>query len=212
MPDIFIAEEIKDKVQKKEGVEKTKDSKKHFYLLHSFFENPEGVSFEDLEEDEKILLFLRRHFITNIHWVLITLLLCVIPILIFPFSSRLPLVEFLNLPLRFTIVLTIFYYLLVVTYLFVNYITWYFNIALITNKRIIDVNFADLVYKNVSATKIDLIEDVSYKQVGVMGSFFDYGDVLLQTAGSVDNFIFQSAHKPEKVIQLVERLIGRKNA
>lgn len=222
MPDIFVAGEKKDPptgeareiLQDKkdlpadEAGDKSTRKKLHFYLFHSFLENPEGVDFEDIEEDEKILLFLRRHFITNVHWISVSIILLIIPFFLFSFSSHFSFLGFLDLPTRFIVVLTIFYYLIVITYFFVNYITWYFNIALITNKRVIDVNFADLVYKNVSATKINLIQDASYKQVGVIQSFFDFGEVLLQTAGTVDNFIFEFAGKPEKVVQIVERLIG----
>ncbi len=209
MPDLFVAKEkvVEEIIQDKKE-DKPPKKKIHFYLFHSFFENPEGVDFEDIEEDEKILLFLRRHFITNAHWILITFILSIIPILIFTFNPNFSVFSFLNLPTRFIVIFTIFYYLIVLTYLFVNYITWYFNIALITNKRVIDVNFADLVYKNVSATKISLIQDASYKQIGVIGSLFDFGEVLLQTAGTVDNFIFEFAEKPERVVQIIERLIG----
>lgn len=211
MIDIFVA---KEKVEGKEKVEekievKSLNNKIHFYLLHSFFENPKGISFEDQEQDEKILLFVRRHLNTNIRWVFISLILTLIPIFLFVFKDNLSSLLLLGLPQRFIVVLTLFYYLLIITYFFVNYITWYFNLFLVTNKRIIEVNYADLVYKNVSATKLTLIQDASYKQVGVLRSFFDYGDVLLQTAGSLDNFSFEAVPKPERVVQMVERLIGK---
>lgn len=216
MIDLFVAKEKgeeKGKVEEKiEAVEiRPSNNKIHVYLLHSFFENPEGVSFEDQEPDEKILLFVRRHLNTNIHWVFISIILASIPVFLFVFRDNLSSLLLLGLPQRFIVVLTLFYYLVIITYLFVNYITWYFNLFLITNKRIIEVNYADLVYKNVSATKLTLIQDASYKQVGVLRSFFDYGDVLLQTAGSLDNFSFEAVPKPEKVVQIVEKLIGKRD-
>ena len=213
MVDIFIAKEKpKGEGKAEDALEiKSSNNKIHVYLLHAFFENPEGVSFEDQEPDEKILLFVRRHLNTNIHWIFITIVLALVPVFLFILKDNLSPLLFLGLPQRFIVVLTLFYYLLVVTYFFVNYITWYFNLFLITNKRIIEVNFADLVYKNVSATKLTLIQDASYKQVGVFRSFFDYGDVLLQTAGSLDNFSFEAVPKPEKVVQIVETLIGKRD-
>lgn len=210
MIDLFVAKVKTEEKGKVEEKIESSSNKIHVYLLHSFFENPEGVSFEDLEEDEKILLFVRRHLNTNIHWFFITGILFLVPIILFILKDNLSPLSFLDLPTRFIVVLTAFYYLLLITYFYVNYITWYFNLVLITNKRIIEVSFADLVYKNVSATKINLIQDASYKQVGVLRSFFDYGDVLLQTAGSLDNFLFEAVPKPEKVVQIVEGLIGKK--
>lgn len=181
----------------------------HPHMIYSFWENPTEIVFEDLEEDEKMLLLLRRHFNTNLHWIFVSALLFLLPLLFIPFQKELAAFSFLELPVRFIVLFIIFYYLVVFTYLFANFITWYFNVSLITNKRVIDVNFADLVYKNVSATKLSLLQDASYVQVGVFRSLFDYGDVLLQTAGTLDNFSFPSVPKPEKVVRIIEELIGK---
>lgn len=182
---------------------------KHPHLLHSYLENPEGLTFEDQELGEKPLLILRRHFITNLHWILVSTLLFMVPILFIPFLSTLSVFDFLQLPTRFLMIFAIFYYLVVFTYVFVNFITWYFNISLVTDKKVIDVDFSNLVYKNVAATKHSLLQDASYSQIGVLRSLFDYGDVLVQTAGSLENFNFKAVPKPERVVKIVEELIGR---
>ena len=182
----------------------------HPHMVYAFWENPTGLIFEDLEEDEKMLLLLRRHFNTNIHWVFVSLILMLVPPFLIPLQEQLKVFSFLELPTRFLVIFLVFYYLVIFTYIFVNFITWYFNVSLITNKRVIDINFSDLVYKNVSATKLSLLQDASYIQVGVLRSIFDYGDVLLQTAGTLDNFTFPAVPKPEKVVRLIEELIGKK--
>lgn len=205
MIDLFIAKAKSLPLPQKTGITD------HPHMIYSFWENPVGIIFEDLEEDEKLLLLLRRHFNTNLHWVFVSLLLFLVPLFFIPFRNSLSVFSFLNLPIRFIVISLAFYYLLVFTYLFVNFITWYFNVSLITSKRVIDVNFSDLVYKNVSATKLSLLQDASYIQVGVLRSLFDYGDVLLQTAGTLDNFSFPAVPKPEKVVRIIEELIGKGN-
>ncbi len=202
MIDVFIAKITKKTPPQSSG--KTP----HPHMFYSFWEKPEGVLFEDKEKDEVILLLIRRHLITNIHWIFISIVLFITPLLFLPFSQSLSVFNFLQLPTRYVVIFAIFYYLIAFTYLFVNFITWYFNISLITNKRIIDVNFSDLVYKSVSATKLTLLQDASYSQIGVLRSLFDYGDVLMQTAGSLDNFSFPGVPKPERVVRIVEELIG----
>jgi hypothetical protein len=99
----------------------------------------------------------------------------------------------------------------VATYFYINFITWYYNVALITDQRVIDVDFSSLVYKDVATTKLSLVQDISYAQVGVVRTFFDYGNILIQTAGSLDNFIFESSPKPEAAVHIVEELIGKRN-
>ena len=181
----------------------------HPHIVYSFLENPE-ISFEEQEEGEKALLVLRRHLITNLHWIFISILLFIIPLIFVPFLSNFSPLDFLQLPVRYVIIFTIFYYLIVFTYVFVNFISWYFNVAIITDKKVIDVDFSNLVYKNVAATKHSLLQDASYSQIGVLRSLFDYGDVMVQTAGSLDNFEFPAVPKPERVVEIVEEQIGRK--
>lgn len=202
MVDIFVAKKLLPKV-KKPGI------LSHPHMLYAFLENPEGIIFEDLEEDEELLLLLRKHFNTNIHWIFVSIILFLAPLLLIPLRDQLSVFSFFEFPTRFAIIFTIFYYLVVFTYIFVNFITWYFNVSLITNKRIIDVDFYDLVYKSVAATKISLLQDASYIQAGVLRSIFDYGDVFVQTAGTLDNFSFPAVPKPEKVVRLLEKLIGK---
>jgi hypothetical protein len=64
-------------------------------------------------------------------------------------------------------------------------VSWYFNVIVITDERIIDIDFLHLVYKNVTVTKIDNIEDVTYSVTGVIQSLLNFGNVLIQTAGAV---------------------------
>ena len=228
MPDIFIAKYKKDSQDQK----RKRNNLTHFKnfikkltqysptsqktdsnlkIFSTFCINPTGISFENKEEDEKILLLLRRHIITNFFWILTTIILLLIPIFfaflnyysITPFS-------FINLPIRFTSFFAVLYYLIVITFALINFISWYFNACLVTDKRIIDINFSELVYKNVSTTKFDLLQDASYNQTGVLRSLFNYGDVLLQTAGEHENFDIQAVPHPDRVVHLVENLLGRK--
>jgi len=227
MPDIFIAEPnneeppapqkekpvSEEKAKSKQTLLSDEDSPSIFKnpvrLFCSFKANPDGITFQSQEKDEKILLFLRRDFITNAKWILLGISLAILPLFL-PFTQHLLGNLLPSLPVKFYIIFFVSYYLFVATYLYVNFITWYYNVALITDQRVIDVNFSTLVYKDVATTKLSLVQDVSYAQVGVVRTFFDYGNILIQTAGSLDNFTFESAPKPEEVVHIVEELIGKR--
>lgn len=202
MPDIFVAPN--DKI-------KTSDSNTagHAHMFASFCPNPIGVSFIDQEKDEEILLFLRRHFITNVPWILISIIFILLPLIIVAINSRFAIFILPNFTPSLFILALILYYLIVLTFIFVNFITWYYNISLVTNKRIIDIDFSGLLYKNVAATTLALVQDVSYTQVGVIPAFFDYGDVNVQTAGTFENFDFTSVPHPQRVVQIIANLIGK---
>lgn len=202
MPDIFVKENKHDHVNDLSLVKEN-----HIHPLSSFCINPIGVSFENQEEDEKVLLFLRRHFITNLPWLFITLILSIVPPVIFILNVKVPGL-FFNIPENILTVLIIFYYLIVFSYAFINFITWYYNISLVTQKRVVDIDFSDVVYHDVAMTKLNLVEDVNYNQIGFIRSFFNYGDVFVQTAGEKPNFDFLAVPQPAKAVDIIENLIG----
>jgi hypothetical protein len=227
MPDVFIAEDknpiepIRDKrfsTEKQLKTQKVKNDKKtvvqqaqksgNMHIFSAFCENPDRVTFQTQEENEKILLFMRKSFITNIPWIITSIIFALAPLLALPFlhffGSQLSF-----LPGTYIFVIILFYYLVVITIAFINFITWFFNISIVTQDRIIDIEFSELVYKNIAETKLDLVQDVSYLQIGVIRALFDYGDMLVQTAGTVDNFDIHAIPKPERAVQVVESLIGK---
>ncbi len=180
-------------------------------MFETYCENPGNVTFGTQEPEEKILLFLRRDFITNVPWITTSLILIIAP-MTFIILANLTNIQIASIPPNFSFVLVAFYYLIVATYIFVNYITWYFNVSLITNVRVIDIDFEDIIYKDVAETKLDLVQDVSYKQIGVIRTFYDYGDVLVQTAAAVDTFEMTAVPRPQRVVEVVENLIGKEHA
>ncbi len=213
MPDLFVSNNKHLPAQDKEEsaapevlkIIPRKGRRPHIFT--SFCPNPMEINFAEKEEDEKVLLFLRRHFITNVPWILISVFLIILP---FALISILNILNMpIGLPKNSGNFLLMFYSLILFSYILVSYLTWFFNISLITDKRVIDIDFSNLVYKNVAATKLDLVQDASFSQIGVIRSVFDYGDVLIQTAGSLDNFDLLAVPHPEKVIEITGNLIGK---
>ncbi|MDP2649657.1 MAG: hypothetical protein Q8P10_02320 [bacterium] len=210
MPDIFVSKNTNNKI-----VDPKAEKNQNLNMLEvgsinpftAFCKNPKDLAFYNQDEDEAILLFLRKHFVTNFLWILTGVVFLFAPILLLfiPLSTVFP-----AIPTPYVIILLLFYYLIVFNYFFVSFITWFYNISLVTQKRIVDLDFSDLVYKNVAETKLSLVQDVDYTQVGVIRSVFDYGDVFVQTASEKPNFDFLAVPTPAFVANLIEELIGRK--
>lgn len=196
MPDLFIPKKTDNQISP------------HSHPFASFCSHP-NVSFRNQEPDEKILLLLRAHFITNILWIITALILAFIPIGIGVLGIDIR--SFLSFfPERYFLVLTIFYYLLILTYALVNFITWYYNVFLVTQRRIVDIDFSDIVYHNVALTKLSLVEDVHYTQIGFIASLFNFGDLFVQTAGELKNFEALKVPRPNDAVNIIENLIGVK--
>lgn len=73
----------------------------------------------------------------------------------------------------------------------------------ITNIRIVDVTQTGLFSHVVSELHIDKIEDVTSKTEGVFGTLFNYGDVYVQTAGTVERFEFLDVPNPAGIEKLI---------
>ena len=183
-------------------------------IFASFFPNPE-MSFSSQNENETIYLLLRRHIITNTPWIITIVLLLIAPLfLLIAFHLSNPLAIFFpsGISHSYTIIFSLFYYLAVISSAFVYFLSWFYSISLVTSEQVYDIDFSSLVYKEVSATRMHLVEDVTATQVGSIRSFFDYGDVLVQTAGTLDNFDMMAIPHPTKVANTIEDLLGKEEA
>jgi hypothetical protein len=202
MPDVFVSKKTS---QLKNSLLSTKGNPMGF--LNAFIEYPLGVRFANQEADEQIVLFLRRHFITNVPWITITLLLLIAPFILIPIATFVIELPF-TLPANLTVLLLLFYYLIVFGYAFINFLHWFYNIGIVTQKNIIDIDYSEIVNVHVAATKVTQLEDVSYKQSGFFKTLFNYGDVFLQTAGNLPNFEFLRVPNPGKAVDIIHDLIG----
>lgn len=165
----------------------------------TFAVNPEGVTFESQEEGENIILLLRAHIVTLVPSIIGFVFLAILPVLILgalgffsvPISS-------LFAPMQFLLTI-IFWYLLVFAYGLYRFIFWYFNVYILTNERIIDFDFKGILNKQAAYAKLQQIEDVSPKMIGFFSTFFNFGDVFIQTAGESPEFEFLKVPHPDAV-------------
>jgi len=208
MPDIFVAENKKGvSLDLKTGLgaryETVADrlaGEKNKNKLNSFLLLPKKVKFENQETREKIILLLRRHWVTQFKWVFLGIIGIAVPIVF----TWVPLLDFL--PGNYQFMALVFWYLLLIAYIYESFISWYFHVFIITDERIIDINFHNLIYKELSEAKIDNIQDVTYRQGGVLRAMFNFGDVIMQTAGREREFMIEGAPEPNRVVKIMNEL------
>ena len=173
--------------------------------LTSFAVNPQGLRFETQEAEEAVVLFLRQHVIVNVPWILITILLVIAPTFIFPKLFSLLSLNF-SLPTGYFFIGTIFWYLATFGFALSSFIGWFFNIYIVTNERIIDIDFYYLLYKHFAEAELTKIQDISYESGGVFAALFNYGNVKVQTAGEAPNLEFDMVPFPEKIVETIRSL------
>lgn len=169
------------------------------HLMHSYCILPQE-RFESQHSGEKIQLIVRAHPVTFIPWIAISMVLFVTPIFLNAF-----LVNFFTI--REILFLNLFWYSLTFTYIFLNVLTWVFNVGIITNERVLDIDYTQVLTKNVTGTSIVDITDVTAKTSGFIRSMFRYGDVYVQTAGREQNIEFRAVPYPDDVVSVINRLM-----
>lgn len=201
MNDIFVAPKRREKMQK---------PAEDVGILSNFSKNPNGVHFQTQKQHESIILFLRSHFITNISWIALSLILIILPIITLTFLPTFG-IDFLfsQSTTRFTTVYTLFYYLMVFSYVFISFLHWFYNVFIVSSERIVDIDYSDIVIHNIAVTNLSHIEDVNYTQSGFIPTFFNYGDLFVQTAGNEKNFEALSIPKPREATHIIGDLIGK---
>ena len=218
MPDVFISDNEKDKKTPSEDTKpKVKEEKKDSRLfgnllnleelpdagrtpLSAFLYRPKSTDFETRDAQEKIILLLRQHPITNVGWIVISTLMFFAPSVLDFF----PILSFM--PDRFQFVAILGWYLITIAFTLEKFLSWFFNVNIITDERIIDIDFHSLIYKEVTEAKVDNIQDQTFKMGGAVRTIFNYGDVYVQTASEVPNLEFLAVPKPALVIRILQEL------
>jgi len=206
VPDIFVAKPESKKLRIEKQKEKLKKELDEILASSSrffsaFIPKPRNFRFETQEKKEKIVLLLRRHPITNVPWILLTILLVIAPLFIKPFIS----LDFL--PGNYQLILFLCWYLFTLAFVFERFLNWFFNVNILTDERVIDINFPTLLYREITEAKIDKVQDVNVKTGGYIRSLFNFGDVLIQTAGTIPEICFEAVPDPERVLRVVNQLL-----
>jgi len=158
------------------------------------------IHFDTQEPEEKILMIVRAHWLTNFPWVIIAIILFLAPMTL----SFFPLLS--SFPANFRSMFVIVWYLVVLMYVFERFLSWFFNMAIITDERVVDIDFINLTIKKVSHADLDKIQDVSFTNAGAIGTIFNFGDVLVQTASEITEFNFENVPNPALVATVLQRL------
>lgn len=204
MPDLFVADtpSTPKTKSKKKGVQNNSSDK--MGLLTTFCRNPKGITFENQEEDEEIILFLRRHLVTNVPWVATTLALLIVPFflpLILSFVGN----EFILSP--YWVIGLGFYYLAIIGYAILQLTAWFYNVGIVTNLRVVDIDLNGITNRNVASATIQDIVHIDYEQRGFLQSFFNFGDIYMQTQGMKQNIEFLSVPKLSTASDIITGLL-----
>jgi hypothetical protein len=187
-------------VQKFEKKILTKKHSEDHHPLSSFRFYPAHADFLNKDPEEKVILLLRKHPITNLGWISISFLMIIAPafITILPF--------FTAMPVGFQIVSVLCWYLIATAFAFEKFLGWFYHVNIITDERIFDIDFLHLTYREITDADIDQIQDVTVEVGGTIRTVLNFGNVLIQTAAEIPQVEFEAVPEPDKVARILREL------
>jgi hypothetical protein len=180
--------------------------------LKSFIKNPENISYKGEDSDEKIVFLIRQSSWVTVGWVLSTIILAVIILLAVPYLSKITHNGERLFNDGFILLLAIFSYIVLFGHAFHRFLDWYFEVFLITNKKIVDI---DKGASSISETPLENVQDVTSRIDSVFGQVLNIGSIYIQTAAEKGEFEFEMVDDPSTVRDTLSDIVadvkGKKN-
>lgn len=88
-------------------------------------------------------------------------------------------------------------------------IKWRMTILAVTERRVIIVRQNGFFDRHVTELPFSRIQEVSYRVVGIGATFFRYGELLIESAGSDEPLAMARVPHPARIQDLITELQGR---
>lgn len=86
-----------------------------------------------------------------------------------------------------------------ITSLFFTYIAGFVyqnNILILTNEKVAQILYKNLIDRKISQISLGELQDITVDQKGILARFFQYGTLILETAGEQNNYNFTYTRYP----------------
>lgn len=153
---------------------------------------------------EHIELKIRKHLVTAVPTMLLFVLLLAVPVILRWFVGKMfpGLFEMTLVHLGNTLVNCV-YYLSIGLFFYTYFVNFYLDILVITNDRLMHVEQQSIFARTISEVDLYKIQDITSTISGFFESMFDYGNLLIQTAGAAEKFQIDHVPHPEALRQRI---------
>lgn len=172
--------------------------------MAKLFKDYTSLNFPGKHEEERIVMFFRRHpFSLIIGYISLGILfigLC-IGLLILLYIFGVQNVPFWRTLVDFMIVLSM---LIVFHNFFVMWVHYYLDVYIVTDERIVLINQLDFFHRKVSEAEVENIQDVEIEVKGLFATLIGFGDIRVTTASAdQDLIIFDNIGDPYRVKDII---------
>lgn len=156
--------------------------------------------FVQKQNDEEVVLMLRAHPITNLKWMSVVVGALLLPEILNALGA------FAGIPFKIIFVGRLVWYLMMLGFSFEKFLSWYYSVFIVTNERVVDIDFVNLLYRVMSYANLNHIEEPAMYSGGFVRSFLKYGDVHVSTAAENPSLEAKAVPHPDKVVRIISEL------
>lgn len=168
---------------------------------------PSHIEFATQDPDEEIYILTRKDILTNIGWVTQIFIFALLPVIATILLNQMDVDLTPVIPLNIIILISLIYYSILISMTLFNIIRWYFNVFIVTNKRLINYKFNIITRFKASEAELRNIQDVSQSVVGFLPTVFNYGNLLIQTAAERNKFYIERVPRPTWLRDVIVDLV-----
>lgn len=144
-----------------------------------------------LEDDEKILFQVRKHWFVLAVQIFGVVVVAILPYFLFvAVLSNESLATLLrtHVATGYVVGLSSLWLLIIWMTLFNIWTNYYLDVWTITNKRLVVADQKGFFYRTTASFRLDRLQDIEISVDGILATLLDYGSLELQTAGEERNF------------------------
>jgi uncharacterized membrane protein YdbT with pleckstrin-like domain len=162
--------------------------------------------FTGQKSDEQILLVLHRYWFDILSQFLLVFGMIFLLVGSFAFLPMVfPNLQNSSLESLFFFLENLFFILIWVVSSLI-WIDYYFDVWIVTDRRIVNIEQKALFSRCTSELELEKIQDITTNVHGVLPTFLNYGDLLVQTAAEQEKFLFHNISDPYSVKDLIMSL------
>ena len=83
------------------------------------------------------------------------------------------------------------------------------DVVKITNKRIIDIDQRGFFSRNIATIRLESVQDITINSHGILPTLLHYGDLSIQSAGELNEFVVRGLRNPDTVKEIMIREQGK---
>lgn len=165
-----------------------------------------------LEEGETVVLKVHKHWWFIVVRIIALSIMLLLPLIVWAVLRAYDLVVLTQAGAASFVALSALW-ILVGWVLFWQFWTlYYMDMWIITDRRLIDIDYKGFFDRNIAMLRLNKVQDMTVEVKGVIGSLLGFGHVLVQTAGTSEEFIIDQVSDPEGLRSKISELIGSKES